>query len=241
MIVLAHWRSSAHATSVRGRCGRVESEVEEMTRTEVTVFVVDDEELVRIALTRQLRSAGWRTQAYGSGREFLGGYSPDVSGCILLDVNLPDQSGLELYETLTGSGCSLPVIFLTGYGDIDMGVQAMKSGAFDFLTKPWQEARLLDTVKEAVQVSQRSQQYRDEVGETRHAFAKLTPREQEVCQLVATGLLNKQVAYQLGVTEKTVKVHRARVMRKMGVESLAELVHLVEQMGLGLARTKDPQ
>lgn len=211
-----------------------------MAWTEATVFVVDDEELVRVALTRQLSSAGWRTQAYGSGREFLDKYTPDLPGCLLLDVNLPGQSGLELHRVLADAGCPLPIIFLTGYGDIDMGVQAMKSGAFDFLTKPWQEERLLRTVKEAIEASLRSQQQRDELGGTRDAFARLTPREQEVCQLVATGLLNKQIAYRLGVTEKTVKVHRARVMHKMGVESLAELVHLVEQMGLGLARTKDP-
>ncbi len=212
-----------------------------MAGTEATVFVIDDDELVRFALGRQLGSAGWRTRAYGSGEEFLEDYSPEWAGCLLLDVNLPSLGGLELHRVLSDTGCSLPVIFLTGYGDIDMGVQAMKSGAFDFLTKPWEEERLFHAVGEAIQADLRSRERQDELGITRDAYARLTPREREVCELVATGLLNKQVAYRLGVTEKTVKVHRARVMRKMGVESLAELVHLVEQMGLGLARTEDPQ
>lgn len=219
----------------------MESEVEEMTRTEAMVFVVDDDELVRFALARQLKSAGWMTKAYGSGEEFLEDYSPEWAGCLLLDVNLPNLGGLELHRLLVDTGCSLPVIFLTGYGDIDMGVQAMKSGAFDFLTKPWQEERLFRTVNEAIQADLRSRERQDELESTRGAYAQLTPREREVCELVATGLLNKQAAYRLGVTEKTVKVHRARVMHKMGVESLAELVHLVEQMGLGLARTEDSE
>jgi FixJ family two-component response regulator len=206
-----------------------------MAIPKATVFVVDDEEMVRRSLMRLLHSAGWKARGYGTGEAFLSDYRKDEPGCLLLDLRLPDRDGLQLQAELNAAGAAPPIVFLTGYGDLEAGVRAMKAGAVDFLTKPWEDTRLLEAVRQALAIDRERRCEQQQLRGVRDAYDRLTPREKEVCQLVVTGLLNKQVAYQLGVTEKTIKVHRARVMRKMGVESLAELVHLVEQLGLGLA------
>jgi RNA polymerase sigma factor (sigma-70 family) len=194
-----------------------------------TIFLVDDDESVRKALSRLIRSAGYRIQEFSSAEEFLG-YSAHATGsCLILDVRMPGLNGLELQERLAGEKLTLPIIFITGHGDIPMTVRAMKAGAIDFLAKPFEDVALLTAIENALARHLRVTQIKAQIDEIQSRADTLTPREREVMQLVITGMLNKQIAYQLGISEKTIKVHRARVMEKMQAGSVAELVRLNEQ------------
>ncbi|MGA2496551.1 MAG: response regulator transcription factor [Tepidisphaeraceae bacterium] len=207
-----------------------------MSEADPTVFVVDDEPSVLKALARLFRSAGLNVAVFASPREFLDTHDPNVPGCLVLDVSMPGFDGLELQRTLGERGAGLPIIFLTGRADVPMSVSAMKRGAVDFLTKPADEYRLLEAVKAAIAKDRIGRQARAEVAEIRRRIGTLTPREHEVFELVVAGKLNKQIAVELGAAEKTVKVHRGRVMEKMHAESLAELVHLAERVGVSSSR-----
>jgi FixJ family two-component response regulator len=200
-----------------------------------TVFVVDDDPAVLKSLSRLLRSARLEVAAFSSPREFLERHDPRAPGCLVLDVAMPGLNGLELQEALTTKGSELPIIFLTGHGDIPMSVQAMKRGALDFLTKPVNDEDLLKAVHVAIEKDRLQRQTRAEVTEIQQRLAMLTPREREVMEHVISGQLNKQTAADLGTVEKTIKVHRARVMEKMKVQSVAELVRLAERVGIRAA------
>lgn len=204
-----------------------------MTPVPPTVFVVDDDPAVLKGLSRLLRSAHLACAAFSSPREFLDRHDPNAPGCLVLDVAMPGLNGLELQQALITSGHELPIIFLTGHGDIPMSVQAMKRGAVDFLTKPVNDETLLATVRTAIEKDRIQRQQRAEIADIQQRLATLTPREREVLEHVITGQLNKQTAAALGTVEKTIKVHRARAMEKMKAHSVAELVHLTEKVGLG--------
>ena len=194
-----------------------------------TVFVVDDYVPVRKAISRLLRSAGFLVTAFASAEEFLAQYDPGVWGCLVLDVAMPTLSGPELQDILTKTGSLLPIIFLSGTADIPKSVQAMKHGASDFLTKPVNDEELLAAVRVAIEKDRALRRKQAELSETRARLATLTPREREVLECVVAGKLNKQIASDLGTVEQTVKVHRAHVMQKMRVQSVAELVRLIER------------
>jgi FixJ family two-component response regulator len=196
------------------------------------VYVVDDDESVRKALGRLLRSAGLRVETFASAQDYLGHDGADVPGCLVLDVYLPGLDGLELQRALNEAKDSLPIVFITGHGDIPMTVRAMKAGAVDFLPKPFDDRDLLAAVRQAVANDVQARQAKAKVSEVRQRVESLTPREREVLALVVSGLMNKQIGHRLGVTVKTVKVHRSQVMRKMNARSLAELVHLAERIGV---------
>lgn len=194
------------------------------------VFFVDDDPSVRRALARLARSAGLEAEEFASADEFLARRRDDRPCCAVFDLRMPGIDGLELQQRLRTAGEDLPVIFLSGHGDVPSSVRAMKAGAVDFLTKPCEDDELLAAIRQAID---RSEHTRAELADRIHLrdrFAALTDRERQVCEMVATGMLNKQVAYDLGISEKTVKVHRARVMLKLGVPSLADLVRLVESL-----------
>jgi FixJ family two-component response regulator len=197
-----------------------------------TVFLVDDDPAVLGALSRLLRSAGHPVASFASAADFLASGLDTAPGCLLLDVSMPGLSGVALQQLLAERHSTLPVIFLTGHGDIDMGVQAMKAGATDFLTKPVDASQLLAAVQAAIAQNRSRRQARAILDEIAQRIASLTPREREVLPLVVSGRLNKQIASDLGTVEKTVKVHRARVMAKMGVHSLADLVRLADRAGI---------
>ena len=196
-----------------------------------TVFIVDDDEAVRKAVSRLLRSAGIAVAVFASPGEFLAQYNPATPGCLMLDMAMPDLDGLQLQTALNEKGCILPIIFLTGHGDVSKSVQAMKQGAFDFLSKPAKDKDLLTAVRAAFERDTVVRQERAKLSEIRARLDMLTPREREVLEHVVSGKLNKQIAGDLCITEATVKMHRAHVMEKMKVQSVAELTRLTERWG----------
>jgi len=202
-----------------------------------SVFVVDDDASVRKGLSRLLRSAGYAdVRTFSTPAEFLA-HDPGTRGpsCAILDVQLPGLTGLELKEELARRPVPLPIVFITGHGDIPMGVKAMKGGAVDFLPKPFEDEELLDAVERALEADARARERAAEVGRARDLLAAMTPREFEVMRFVIAGLLNKQIAGRMGIAEKTVKVHRGRVMQKAGVVSVADLVRLAGKAGVAPA------
>lgn len=196
------------------------------------VLVVDDDPSVRKAIARLLKSAGTRAETFASPAEFFEFPLPDVPACLILDVELPGIDGLELQRKLSQSDCLLPIVFISGHGDIPMSVRAIKSGAVDFLPKPFSDDQLLSAVEQALGRAKHELAARGDVRAIRKRLESLSPREREVLEHVVSGELNKQIGHRLGVTEKTVKVHRGQVMRKMEAESLADLVRMAEKVGI---------
>jgi FixJ family two-component response regulator len=200
------------------------------------VYLVDDDASVRKSLSRLISEAGYKVQAYASAREFLAREPAQGPSCVVLDVRMPGVTGLDLQQTLTSAVHELPIIFITGHGDISMSVKAMKAGAVDFLTKPFAARDLLDAIRRAVAKDTRDLDTEAREDEIRARVKLLTPRERQVFALVVTGMLNKQIAGELGIGEKTVKVHRARVMEKMRAGSVAALVRLADAVGIIVAK-----
>ncbi|MFH1279360.1 MAG: response regulator transcription factor [Candidatus Eisenbacteria bacterium] len=203
-----------------------------MDDSQPIVFVVDDSASVRRALSRLLSSVGLRVEVFSSAHQFLEHVLPDVPSCVVLDVRMPRMSGLDLQKEMARRGLEVPIVFITGHGDIRMAVKAMKSGAVDFLPKPFNDQDLIDSINRALDRNRSQRVEEAEIADVQARADRLTPRERQVMELVITGMLNKQVAFELGTSEKTIKVHRARVMEKMEVESLAELVRLVARIGI---------
>jgi FixJ family two-component response regulator len=203
-----------------------------MTEAQAIVFVVDDDEGMRQSLKNLVGSVGLRVEAFASAQEFLRSKVIDVPGCLVLDVRLPGLSGLDLQKRIADAGIAIPIIFITGHGDIPMTVRAMKAGAVEFLTKPFRDQDLLDAIQQALERDRIAREQRAEIEELRGRLDSLTPREREVMGLVVAGLLNKQIAGELGTSETTIKIHRHQVMEKMGAGSLAELVRMADRLGI---------
>jgi FixJ family two-component response regulator len=203
-----------------------------MSETDGLVFIVDDDASLRESLKNLIRSVGLRVEPFASAQEFLRSKRPDMPGCLVLDVRLPGLSGLDLQKRMADSDIDMPVIFITGHGDIPMTVQAMKAGAVEFLSKPFRDQDLLDAIQQALERDRTARKEREEIQDLRRRFDLLTQREREVMGLVVTGLLNKQIAGELGTSETTIKIHRHQVMEKMAANSLAELVRMSDRLGI---------
>jgi len=203
-----------------------------MTEVKPTVFIIDDDASVCKSLSRLLRAAGHETETFTSAEQFLKREHDQGVGCIILDVRMPGLSGMDLQDDLNKADCSMPVIFITGHGNIPMSVQAMKKGAVDFLTKPFDDEELLQAVESALEKDRKAKAERAEVHDILKRMERLTPREYEILRYVVTGMMNKQIAANLGIAEKTVKVHRGRIIEKLCVHSVAELVRLAEKVGI---------
>lgn len=200
------------------------------------VFVVDDDEELRLALDNLFRSVGLQARLFGSAAEFLKADAVDAPGCLVLDIRLPGVSGLEFQGQLARMGIEVPIVFMTGHGDVPMSVRAMKAGAVDFLTKPFRDQDMLDAVSSAIEADRQRRVAAEAGRDVRTRFEGLSPREREVMTLVTRGLMNKQVAGELGLSEITVKLYRAQAMRKMGAATLADLVRMAEQLSLHAGR-----
>ena len=208
---------------------------------EPIVFVIDDDESVRRALSNLFQSVGLQVETFGSAPEMLQKKLPNVASCLVLDIRLPGLSGLDFQSELAKANIHIPIIFMTGHGDIPMTVRAMKGGAVDFLTKPFRDQDMLDAVVAAIDRDRRRREADKIVASLQSLFETLTPRERDVLALVASGLMNKQVAAQLGLAEITVKIHRGHIMKKMGARSLADLVRMAETLGIHRAKPSDIQ
>jgi len=206
--------------------------MKELSGVEPIVFVVDDDLSMRVALINLFRSMGLGVEVFGSSSELLETKLPDVVSCLVLDIRLPGVSGLDFQTRLAEAGIDIPIVFMTGHGDIPMSVRAMKAGAVDFLTKPFRDQDMLDAVTRALERDRKRRGDEKAVLQLRLQFESLTPREREVIALVTAGLMNKQIAAELGVSEITVKIHRGHVMRKMKAKSLADLVRMAEMLGV---------
>ena len=203
------------------------------------VFVVDDDDAVRNSLRLLLKSAGLPTTAFASAHEFLAGWTADQPGCLVLDVRMPGMSGLEVQEELNRRGAIIPVIFISGHADVPMAVEAIQHGAFDFLQKPFSDQDLIDRIQRALAADADNRRALQQLDELRTRYASLTPREQEVLVLVTDGRANKVMAGDLGVSQRTIEIHRARVMEKMGARSVAQLVRMTLDLGIGGASATD--
>ena len=203
-----------------------------MTEPDRMVFVVDDDASLRESLKDLVQSVGLSVEAFASAQEFLRCKRPDVPGCLVLDVRLKGLSGLDLQKQMAESDMGIPIIFMTGHGDIPMSVRAMKAGAVEFLTKPFRDQDLLDAIQQALERDRSAREQRTKIEELHGRYRSLTPREREVMALVVSGLLNKQIAGELGTSEASVKVHRQHVMEKIGAGSLAELVRMADKLGI---------
>jgi FixJ family two-component response regulator len=203
-----------------------------MPHAEPTVIIVDDDAQMRESLRNLIRSVGLRVELFASAREFVQGQHPDAPSCLVLDVRMPGLSGLDLQRQASEAGLEIPIIFITGHGDIPMTVRAMKAGAVEFLTKPFRDQDLLDAIQQALERSRKAREQQAATEELRRRFALLTPREREVMERVVAGLLNKQIGAELGTSETTVKIQRHHVMEKMGADSLPELVRMADRLGI---------
>ncbi len=208
---------------------------------EPIVFIIDDDASMRRALTNLFQSVGLEVEAFGSAPEMLQSKVPDVASCLVLDIRLPGLSGLDLQTELASANIHIPIIFITGHGDIPMTVRAMKGGAVDFLTKPFRDQDLLDAVVKAIERDRNRREAEKTVANLQSMFETLTSREREVLELVASGLMNKQIAAELGLAEITVKIHRGHLMKKMGARSLADLIRMAETLRISKAKPSNVQ
>jgi len=204
----------------------------ELQQADAIIAIVDDDPSVRKALERLIRSEGWKTETFGSAQEFLVSARTEAPTCLVLDLQLPGLSGLDLQKRMTEAGMEIPIVFLTGHGNIPTSVKAMKAGAIEFLTKPVDEQDLLKAIQEAIERDRRTRQQQTRVRDLRDRYESLTSREREVMRQVISGLLNKQIAAELKITEDTVKFHRGHIMGKMRADSLADLVRMAENLGI---------